>query len=183
MCTILSSFSVFERTYKWYFLLFVMDNFYSGFFFFFLKVTWLDFRSVVWLPIILFVIANTERHSDLIERNHKIGGKNISMPISGLSWWLRQQRIHLQCRRPGFDPWIEKIPWRRAWQPTPVFLPENPSGQRSLAGCSSWGRKELHMTERLSTHINFYITFLKSVDFLHVCGTDVTYLRQLYQII
>ena len=158
MCTILSSFSVFERTYKWYLLQFVMDNFYSVFFFF-LKVTWLDFKSVVWLPIILFVIANTERHSDLIDRNHKIGGKNTSMPISGLSWWLRQQRIHLQCGRPGFDPWIEKIPWRRAWQPTPVFLPENPSGQRSLAGCSSWGRKELHTTERLSTHINFYITF------------------------
>ena len=28
-----------------------------------------------------------------------------------------------QCRRPGFDPWVEKIPWRREWQPTPVFLP------------------------------------------------------------
>ena len=32
-------------------------------------------------------------------------------------------RIHLQCRRPGFDPWVRKIPWRRAWQPTPEFLP------------------------------------------------------------
>ena len=28
-----------------------------------------------------------------------------------------------QCRRPGFDPWVAKIPWRRAWQPTPLFLP------------------------------------------------------------
>ena len=32
-------------------------------------------------------------------------------------------RIHLQCRRPGFDPWVGKIPWRRRWQPTPIFLP------------------------------------------------------------
>ena len=32
----------------------------------------------------------------------------------------------LQCKRPGFDPWIGKIPWRRAWQPTSVFLLENP---------------------------------------------------------
>ena len=32
-------------------------------------------------------------------------------------------RIHLQCGRPGFDPQVGKIPWRRAWQPTPVFLP------------------------------------------------------------
>ena len=37
--------------------------------------------------------------------------------------WLRQWRIHLQCRRPGFHPWVGKIPWRRAWQSTPVFLP------------------------------------------------------------
>ena len=31
--------------------------------------------------------------------------------------------IRLQCERLGFDPWVGKIPWRRAWQPTPVFLP------------------------------------------------------------
>ena len=30
----------------------------------------------------------------------------------------------MQCRRPEFDPWVEKIPWRREWQPIPVFLPE-----------------------------------------------------------
>ena len=40
-----------------------------------------------------------------------------------LSWWLGQERIRLQCRRPGFDPWVGKIPWRRERVPTPVFLP------------------------------------------------------------
>ena len=35
----------------------------------------------------------------------------------------KKKRIHLQCGRPGFDPWVGKIPWRRAWQPIPVFLP------------------------------------------------------------
>ena len=40
-----------------------------------------------------------------------------------LLWWLRWWRILLQCRRPGFDPWVGKIPWRRVRQPTPVFLP------------------------------------------------------------
>ena len=40
-----------------------------------------------------------------------------------LPWWLRWWRICLQCGRPGFDPWVGKIPWRRAWHPTPVFLP------------------------------------------------------------
>ena len=105
-------------------------------------------------------------------------------------------RVNLQCRRPGFEPWVGKIPWRRARQPTPVFWPgespwtekpgrlqtvglqraghdwvtkystaqhstahmtekysclENLHGQRSLAGYSPKGCKELYMTEWLST--------------------------------
>ena len=44
-----------------------------------------------------------------------------------------QSRRH---KRHGFDPWVSKIPWRRAWQPTPVFLPGKSHGQRSLAGRS-----------------------------------------------
>ena len=55
------------------------------------------------------------------------------------------------CGRLGFDPWVGKIPWRRAWQPTPVFLPGESNGQRSLAGYSLWGHKESDTTERLST--------------------------------
>ena len=54
-----------------------------------------------------------------------------------------------QCRRHkrfGFDPWVGKIPWRRAWEPTPVFLPGESHGQGSLAGYSPWGCKELAMT-------------------------------------
>ena len=49
----------------------------------------------------------------------------------------------LQCRRPGFDPWVGKIPRRRAWQPTPVFLPGESHRQRSLADCSPWSCGEL----------------------------------------
>ena len=55
-----------------------------------------------------------------------------------------------QCRRHkrhGFDPWVGKIPRRRAWQPTPVFLPGEPHGQRSLVGYRTWGRKESDTTE------------------------------------
>ena len=48
---------------------------------------------------------------------------------------------------PGFDPWVGKVPWRREWQPTPIFLPEEFQGQRSLVGCSPWGRKELETNE------------------------------------
>ena len=64
-------------------------------------------------------------------------------------------RICLQCRRPGFNPWIKKIPWRTAWQPTTMFLPGESHGQRSLAGCSPRLGKDLDMTERL-THTCFF---------------------------
>ena len=52
-----------------------------------------------------------------------------------------------QCRRCGLRSCIGKIPWRRAWQPTPVFLPRESHGQRSLAGYSPWGCKELDKTQ------------------------------------
>ena len=60
----------------------------------------------------------------------------------------------------GFDPWVGKIPWRRAWQPTPVFLPEKSHGQKSLAGYSPWGQKELDMTE-VTYHDHIVISNLK----------------------
>ena len=47
-------------------------------------------------------------------------------------------------RRPGFNPWVRKIPWRRAWQPTPIFLPEESHGQRSLEDCSPWDHRVKH---------------------------------------
>ena len=49
------------------------------------------------------------------------------------------------------ETWVQSLgweePWRREWQPTPVFLPGESHGQRSLVGYSPWGRKELDMTE------------------------------------
>ena len=54
---------------------------------------------------------------------------------------------------PGFDPQIGKIPWRREWQPTPVSLPREFQGQRSLVGYSPWGHKELDMTLPVCTEL------------------------------
>ena len=67
----------------------------------------------------------------------------------GILWWLIWYRICLQCSIPGFDPWVGKIPWRRKWQPTPVFSPRESHGQRRLVGYSPWDCKELDTTEWL----------------------------------
>ena len=58
-----------------------------------------------------------------------------------LSWWLSGKESAYQCRRRGFNPWVAKIHWRRKWQPTPVRLPGESRGRRSLAGYSPWGCK------------------------------------------
>ena len=62
------------------------------------------------------------------------------------------QESTCQCRRLEFHPWVRKVPWRRKWEPTPVFLPGKCHGQRSLGGYNPWHCKELDMTERLNTH-------------------------------
>ena len=59
---------------------------------------------------------------------------------------LQWQRICLPSKRPRFDPCVEKMPWRRKWQPNPVFLPGKFLGQRSLAGYSPGSCKESDMT-------------------------------------
>ena len=69
---------------------------------------------------------------------------NLGLPLQ-----LSQSRICLQCRRPGFNPSVGKIPWRRKWQPTPVSLPGKSHGWRRLMGYSPWGLNESDTTERL----------------------------------
>ena len=50
-------------------------------------------------------------------------------------------------KRHRLNPWVGEIPWRRKWQPTPVFLPGESHGQRRLVGYSPWGHKESDMTD------------------------------------
>ena len=63
-----------------------------------------------------------------------------------------QHRRHKSCK---FDRWVRKIPRRRAWQHTPVFLPEESHGQRSLASCSLWGHKECDTTKGLTLSFTY----------------------------
>ena len=65
-------------------------------------------------------------------------------------------KIHLQCRRPGFDPWVGKIPWRRQQLPTPVFWPEEFHGLYN-----PWGHKESDTTECLSLLLSDLLGFKK----------------------
>ena len=75
-----------------------------------------------------------------------------------------------QCRRhrrPRFHTWVGKIPWRREWRSTPVFLPGKSHGQRSLTGYSSWGRTEWERTERgtlslFFSQVNKFYYFISS---------------------
>ena len=57
-------------------------------------------------------------------------------------------------RRPRLDSWVRKIPWRRQWHPTPIFLPGESHGRRSLVGYSPRGRKESDTTEQLHFHFS-----------------------------
>ena len=66
-------------------------------------------------------------------------GKKIGLPR-----WLSGKDYVCQCRRHGFDPWVRKIPWRRKWQLTPVYLPEKPHEQKSLMDHSPWGHRVGH---------------------------------------
>ena len=56
-----------------------------------------------------------------------------------------------ETQETGFSPWAGKIPWRRKWQSTPVFLPGESHGQRSLGGYSPWGHKELVTATHMHT--------------------------------
>ena len=68
----------------------------------------------------------------------------------GLPWWHSGKESTCQCRRPRFDSWVRKIPWRRKWQPGLIFLPGESHGERSLVGYSPWDHQESDTTERLT---------------------------------
>ena len=63
--------------------------------------------------------------------------------MHGLPWWLSGKEFTCQCRKYVLSPWMGKIPWRRKWQPTPVFLAGKSHGQGSLGGYSPWSLKRV----------------------------------------
>ena len=66
---------------------------------------------------------------------------SLSISVLGFAGGASGKEPGCQCRRLRLDLWVGKIPWRRKWQPTPIFLPGNPIGQRDLMGYSPWGHR------------------------------------------
>ena len=84
-----------------------------------------------------------------------------------LPWWLRRWRVCPQFRRPKFDPWVGKIPWRREWQLTPGFLPGESHGRRTPGGLQSmeWWRVGHDWATSLSLLFwSFSAGFLRQVE-------------------
>ena len=72
-------------------------------------------------------------------------------PYKGIPRWYSGKGSAYRCRRRRFNNWVKKIPWRRKWQPTPVFLLGKSCGQKSLAGYSPRGCKQSDTTEHTHT--------------------------------
>ena len=80
--------------------------------------------------------------------------------------------------RDTFDPWVQKIPWRRKWKPIPVLLPGKFRGQRSLVGYSKWGRKESDTTEHTHTHTHLVPEHFTS-QCIHIQFLDIILFTQM----
>ena len=98
-------------------------------------------------------------------------------------WWLRWSRIYLQNGRPGFDPWVGKIPWRRAWQPTPVFLPgespwsEEPGGLQSIESQrvgQDWATKHSTVLESM---VGLSYSQIRYLGQIHINGESLNLLK------
>ena len=94
--------------------------------------------------------------------------------FSRLPMWLSGKEFafqHGSCRMHRFDPWVRKMPWRRKWQPTPVFLStENSMDREAWRGDSSWGHKESDKTEQLNMH-----ACTQYFPFIHICSCVLIY--------
>ena len=102
-----------------------------------------------WRSVMLLNIPQCTQHSPLqqshLDQNlNSVKFGKLSIGLKGLPKCLNGKESICQCRRCRFDPWVKKIPWRRKWQPTPLFLPGISHGQRSLVSYSLWSGRDGH---------------------------------------
>ena len=81
--------------------------------------------------------------------------------VVGLPWWLRWQRICLQCGRPGFYPCVERIPWRMKWQSIPVFLPGETPWTEEPGGLQFVGSQRVGQDWASNTHTHNTVVRLR----------------------
>ena len=100
--------------------------------------------NLIWGINLIFEAINKASHSVYsCALSHVPIQTGSSKFLCRLPWWLSGKEPTFLCRRQRFDPWVGKMPWRRKWQPTPVFLPGKCHGQRGLAGYSPRGCKRV----------------------------------------
>ena len=163
------------------------------FYLFFLEVwVYLVSKSIIFHDIevtssVSFTVAVTI-HNDSGAQENKICQclqffPSICHQVMGLgsSPVAHRKGVYLQrrCRRHGFSPWVRQIPWKKPWQPTPVFLPGESHGLRSLLGCSPLGAKSwawlnwLNYTHTMGCHdlrflnVEFQASFFTLLFHLH----------------
>ena len=95
---------------------------------------------------LVFGNLSCDSFNSMSQMQHSAMGFPGSTSVKDLTCQCRR------CKRLGFDPWIRKIPWSRKWHPTPIFLPEEFHGQKSLVAYSPWGCQESDKTEHLSIY-------------------------------
>ena len=131
-----------------------------------------------WRPVRPWTAQNKHPNPSQLEPTglfcplHPVAGKSslpffcrelfLSIPrrMLGLPADSEDRESICQCRRHRVNPWVRKIPWRRAWQPTPAFLPRESHGQRSLVSYSPWAHKRVRHNlvtkQQITTNEGFY---------------------------
>ena len=124
-------------------------------------------RNQLWHSALRRMMSWPEPHSSILT--------SVAFPpwpwhVSGASLVTQMVKNPPQCRRPGFDPWVRRIPCRRQWLPTPIFLAGESLGQRSLEGYSPWGCKESDTTKQLTFSHWHLSSRLKMENFFFYIG-------------
>ena len=104
-----------------------------------------------WDFLLIFFLLNTTNMSCFPNKVNK----PLANMLIWLPWWLSGKKSACQRRRGGFGPWVRKMPWKRKWLSTLVFLCGQSHGQRSLAVYSPWGHKGFDTTKH--THHRRYV--------------------------
>ena len=118
---------------------FIRIAYYPTFYLFYRK--WGMSLSFSWIPLKCIMLPHLHKTTSIFGIPRGLSGKESTC----------------QCRKHRFDPWVEKIPWSRAWHPIPVFLPGESRGQRKLAGYSPQGHKSQTQLKWLMTHAHISI--------------------------